>query len=218
MARKLSARHALDEDELKFCTVYAAFGEKNSPEAYRRSHPQECFQWNSETGKWDKTKPLLNAKAIQQRAARLLEQDYIAEFLKELKAAPGDSAREVFTEATLLGNDSGRLKAAEKVLDLESDLGFQDAVDRFFHIACAIGDEVVVPLPEGGEVAFPLREMFPRYDDPLPPAEALYKTIQSLDQYLWITNGRDAGEDTPRDAREWKLFDGAKEFARRGSP
>jgi hypothetical protein len=214
MARKISARHALDEDELKFCTVYAAFGETNAPEAYRRSHPQECFKWNTETGKWDKNEPLLTAKAVGQRAMRLLEQDYIVDFLKELKAPPGDSAREVFTEATLLGNDSGRLKAAEKVLDLESDLGFQDAVDRFFHIACAIGDEVVVPLPDGGEVSFPMREMFPRYDDPLPPAEVLYKTLQSLDQFLWVQIGKEAGEEKPRDARDWKYGDGARDYQR----
>jgi hypothetical protein len=214
--RKISARHALEPEEKRFCTVYAAFGEKDAAEAYRRAWPDEVWEFNSDRGRYDKTKSKLTAKEVSARASRLLALDYIQDFLKELRGAAGDHAREAIQEATVLGDERQRLVAAEKVLNLENELGFQDDTERFWEISAAIGDEVVVPVPGGGEVIVPIREMFPRFDAVLPPADVLGQTIQSLDQFLWARLGVEKGENEARDPRKWRYGDGYAEWSGAG--
>lgn len=181
----ISARHALTDQEFSFVRIYAGFGEKNAAEAYRRAFcilgPDGEYYLRTEKG--EAAGEPLNARAVGKRATALLNQDYIQSVLTELKRAPGEAARAVLAEQTLFSADGQALRAAQRVLADEDKLGFRDAVDQWAMVVCAIGTEVVVPLPGGGEVAFPLREMFPRYRDALPPVDVLLKTEKALRGY-----------------------------------
>jgi hypothetical protein len=189
--QRISARHALSTDELMFVRIYSAFGEQNAAEAYRRA-----FLLEDDDGGWfEKTKKgviredkPVDPKSASTRAARLLSQDHIKGYIAELKQGAGDAARQQLADAVLFTNDATALKAAEKVLADEDKLGFRDAVERWAEIMCAIGTEVVVPVPGGGEVSFPLRDMFPTYAEALPPQDVIEKTIKTLEVF------RDAGK------------------------
>jgi hypothetical protein len=222
MAR-ISVRHALTEKEFDFCRIYAAFGEKNASEAYRRSH---CVQvgemWYEKDSKgepigvWNDEGKLgsghLDAKAVSKQATLLLKRDHIASFMEEIRNPTGDHARGALSDQVLFAGDDGqRLKAAQRVLDDEDKLGFRDAADAWAERMCAIGAEIVVPVPGGGEVVFHGKEMFPRYAEALPPRDVLVKTMKSLDAYLWLENGR--AKDEERDPADWKFLDGFNEFS-----
>jgi hypothetical protein len=211
---QISVRRSLTDEEVKFCVTYSGFGEKNATEAYRRGFPEECYNYDAERGRYQRNVEILDPGNVQARASRLLKQQHIIAFLQEMRGSRGDHARSAIADEALLGNGAAQLKAAERVLELESDLGFQEDVERFWEISASIGDEVVVPVPNGGEVIIPVKEMFPRFDDVLPPADALFKTLQSLDQYLWVRLGVDKGEADARNPRQWKYGDGYAEFGR----
>lgn len=211
MAR-VSVRYALTDREFTFCRVYAAFGEKNAAEAYRRSH---CVQQGEDYFEKDDSGkpcgPKLNPKAVSKQASLLLGRDHIVAFIEELRNPTGDHARDALSDQVLFADDDGqRLKAAQRVLDDEDKLGFRDAADAWAERMCAIGAEVVVPIPGGGEVAFHAREMFPRFAEALPPRDVIVKTMKSLDAYLWLENGRAKEED--RDPADWRFLDGFNEF------
>jgi hypothetical protein len=210
---RISVRHALTEREFDFCRIYAAFGEKNAAEAYRRSH---CVQQGEDYFEKDADgKPAgkaLDAKAVSKQASLLLGRDHIKLFMEELRNPTGDHAREALSDQVLFaGDENQRLKAAQRVLDDEDKLGFRDAADAWAERMCAIGAEVVVPVPGGGETVFHAKEMFPRYAEALPPADVLVKTMKSLDQYLWLQLGR--AKEQERDPAEWKFLDGWREFS-----
>lgn len=211
----VSVRHALTTAEFDFCRVFCAFGETNAAEAYRRSH---CVQQGaSYYEKDDDGKPVgsaLSPKQASKQASLLLGREHIKAFLEELRNPTGDHARETLADQVLFSEDEGqRLKAAQRILDDEDKLGFRDASDAWAERMSAIGVEVVVPAPGGGEVSFPLREMFPRYSAALPPPDVLVKTMKSLDQYLWLCLGRESGEE--RDPANWRFLAGYEDFASR---
>jgi hypothetical protein len=210
--RRISPRHALTAEEFDFIKKYLAFGKKNGPEAYRRAFlvVGADGHWYARGPKDEPAGDPLTAGEIGKKAAALLAKDYIADFLDELDRPTGDHARDVLAEEVMFGDDRSRIKAVERVLDDEDKLGFRDAVDQWAERMCAIGTEVVIPLPGGGEVSFPLREMFPRFAEALPPRETLEKTMKSLDQYLWMENGRAQGEE--RDPHNWRFLDGYNEW------
>lgn len=191
----LSKRHACTEEELEFCHAYVA-GLK-ATESYRRFMRAEIEKWE---GKHNKAMP---NKEMARRAYYLLSQDHIKGYLKELEGqAPGDLARATLTELASLKQDRA---AAEKILEQEEKIGFKTGQERWAAIMCAIGTEVVVPLPGGGEIAFPLGSMFPQFQDASPPAEAVEKTIKSLDQWLWVKNHPDPEN---MDVQKWRHGDG----------
>lgn len=185
----ISARHSLTEGEFRFCKVYAGFGYSDAPEAYRRAF---CVE-NPIDLKWyfpadaDRTFPdvdrPIDGKLAYNRANALLELPHIKGFLDELKQNTGEHARQALGNAVLFGDAGASLKAAGQVLDDEDRLGFRDAVEKWAEILCEIGCEVVVPLPNGAEAVCELRSMFPAYREAMPPADAIRKTIQSLEAY-----------------------------------
>jgi hypothetical protein len=214
---KVSPRHALSPEEFDFVKIYCAFGETNAAEAYRRAFCLQIggytFEKNPGTGKALSEDPTdaLSPATCSKRATALLKQAHVAEFILELKRNVGDHARDVLADQVLFSSDEGvRAKAAARVLDDEDKLGFREASELHAEILSAIGTEVVVPLPNGKEVTFPAREMFPSFSDALPPPDVLWKTMQSLDQYLWMELGR--AKDEQRDARDWKFPAGADEY------
>jgi hypothetical protein len=168
--RKISAKHALTKEELDFCKKYLAG--LPAATAYRRAFFPKLDDGDPE---------LPDSKKRSQRAHDLLKQDYIKRYLTEVgEAAAGDNARTLLAERALFDDDR---MAAEKILEQEDKLGMQDAFERWAEVMCAIGTEVVVPVPGGGEVVFPLREMFPRFAEALPPVDAIEKTIRTLEDY-----------------------------------
>jgi hypothetical protein len=213
---KISPRHALTDAEFAFIRIYAAFGKKNAPEAWRRAFcvlgADGEFYLKGPNG--EPTGDPLSSKTQGARANTLLGQDYIQGFLDELERGVGDQARDALAEEVAFGSEQARLKAVQRVLDDEDKLGFRNAVDAYFERACAIGAEVVVPLPGPGAVVMDLRQMFPTFAEALPPPDVLVKTMKSLDQYLWVQMGRMKGEDVveTRDPRKWKFLDGFNEF------
>lgn len=186
----ISARHALTDQEMEFCKIYAGFGYTSHTDAYRRSF----FPPRKNNDGYLQAHPdLPSPKEANRLAKLLLDKPHIQAFLEELKAPAGDRARDVLTEQAHFGSDQIARQAAVKILEDEDRLGFRDAVEQWTTLMCAIGTEVVVPLPGGGEVAFPLREMFPRFEDPLPPADALLKTEKALAAYRKKLEADDAG-------------------------
>jgi len=196
----ISPKHALTTQEREFCKKYVAFGKRNAPEAYRRSFLTD------EEGNVTRVAP----KEVSRRVKVLLKHDYITAYIDEIDRPPSDHAREVLAEQVLFGEDATARRAAEQILQQEDKLGFRDATEKWAEILCAIGAEVVVPLEDGSEVTAPLKAMFPKYKDALPPEDALRKTIQSLDQYLWVEQQRkkhsDSGESP--DPRSWEFLKG----------
>jgi len=192
--RKISAKYALSPQELDFCKKVLA---KLPPAtAYRRA-----FYAKVKDGDPD----LPDSKAISAYSQTLLRQDYIKAYLAEVKGSTvGDHARSLLAERTIL---DGERVAAELILEQEEKHGLQDAYERWGEVLSAIGTEVVVPIPGGGEVSFPLREMFPRYAEAMPPADVIEKTIKTLDQYLWKV---DHPQPEEVDLDDWAFLDGIK--------
>jgi len=124
-------------------------------------------------------------KALSARARTVLESEWVVMFMDEQEKEPGEVAREVLVEKAQFEGDR---RAAEIIIDQEDKLGFRDAQEKWAEIMCAIGAEVVVPLPGGEEVVVPLKSMFPKYEDALPPPEVIEKSIKALDQHLWVKN------------------------------
>jgi hypothetical protein len=131
----ISARHALNESEFKFCKAYSAG--LNAPEAYRRAFVAEV----------EEIAPEKRTKEVSRRARALLKQDYIERYLEEIGHPAGERARAVLTDQALFGSEASSRKAAEKILADEDKLGFRDAVERFLEIMVEVGADVEVPLP-----------------------------------------------------------------------
>ena len=190
---KISARHALTEQELDFCKRYEAMGRKNHTEAYRRAF---WPRYKDSDGRWvlPEHQDLPPPKEVSRRATRLLDQDYILAYLEELRQTAGDRARDVLSEQVQFEVGRPAAQAAAQILQQEDKLGFRDAVEKYAEIMSAIGAEVVVPAPGGGEVSFPLREMYPRFSESLPPADVLLKTENALREYREKVEAADEGE------------------------
>jgi hypothetical protein len=126
----------------------------------------------------------VDSKEVARRAKLLMSQEHIKGFYEELiEVNPGDRAREVLAEQALLGDESAARSAAKQILEDEDKLGQRSSFELWAEIMCAIGAEVVVPLPGGGEAVTDMREMFPRYKEAMPPKDVIDKTIRSLEQY-----------------------------------
>ena len=205
----VSAKYALAASERKF--ILAHLGGLNATEAYRRAFKEDLADKATAKSKkaagasWDAgvtpVTPIPN-KEISRLAKNLLEQDHIQGFVKELEGEGGDHARRLLIEQAALKGD---VRAGLAILDQEDKLGFRDAQELWAEVMCSIGCEVVVPLPGGGEVAFVLKEMFPKFAEALPPNDVLVKTMQSLDQYMWVQNHPDREN---ADVKDWKYGDG----------
>ena len=190
-------KYACSDEEKKF--VHSHLAGLNMTEAWRRAFPDDIDEWEGKKGK-----KMLN-KEMSRRARYLLDQDYIQGYIAELEgSAPGDLARATLTELASLKGDR---QAAEKILEQEDKLNFQTGQERWAEIMCAIGTEVVVPLPGGGEVVFPLGSIFPQFADSQPPPDAVEKTIKSLDQFLWADQHPDRDNINLQD---WTYGDGLK--------
>lgn len=177
---QISVRHALDPDELEFCRIYAAFGYQNHTEAYRRAFFPKI---RDETGKRVEHPEMPTAKNVNAAARRLLDTAHIQAYLEELRTSTGEIARDVLRDHAQFGDDQASARAAIKILEQEDKLGARDATLQWAELMCAIGTEVVVPLPGGSEVSVPFSTMLPQYADAMPPADVLTKTIRALEAY-----------------------------------
>lgn len=176
----ISARHAMTQQEFVFCKIHVAMRQKNKSAAYRRAFWPQVK--DKDTGQWIDDPRMPSDKAIEAASAALLRKEYIQTYIEELGADPADRARQIiYEQAQLAPDDKDAQKAAERILEMEDKLGFKDDAERWAEIMCAIGAEVVVPLPNGGETIFPLGSMFPQYKESLPPDDAILKTIKSLE-------------------------------------
>ncbi|MHC4371178.1 MAG: hypothetical protein ACYSW8_26500 [Planctomycetota bacterium] len=148
-AGAISAKHALNGDEVRFCQMYLAIGE-NGTEAYRRTfliYESDVKQWFDLDAKGQRTGGPIKAREIGKRASALLRKDYIQRYLDELRQSTGDAARSALAEHVRFGEPTEALRAASRILDDEDKLGFRDAVEEWAEIMCDVGAEVVVPLP-----------------------------------------------------------------------
>lgn len=193
---KISARHALTQKELDFCRIYAGFDFSNPSEAWRRAFHPDLH--DSETGAYHPDPSCPKPASVAKRVAALLDKAHIQAYLAELKGDASDRARGVLAEQAHFGEGADAQRAAMKILESEDKLKFRDAVENWAEILCAIGTEVVVPLPGGGEVAFPFREMFPRYAEALPPVDVLRKTEQTLREYRESLEEPDRAQEEER--------------------
>lgn len=190
----ISKKYACTEDEKRFCLAFLAG--LNMTEAFRRFMTPVIEEWEGKHGR------KMDNKEMTRRAKYLLERHHIQGYIDELtNADPAAIARMTLVELAAFGDRA----ASEKILEQEEKLSFQTGQERWAAIMCAIGTEVVVPLPGGGEVAFPLGSMFPQFADATPPAEAIEKTIKSLDQHLWVKNHPDPEN---MDVQDWRHGDG----------
>jgi hypothetical protein len=203
LKRRISNRHALLDSELAFVRIYTAFGETNAPEAYRRAYlaEGEDEQWypRTRTGEADMEKAPVDNRTCYRKAQALLATDHINSYIAELKDSTGDLARQQLADTMLFTDDKLSLAAAERVLEDEDKLGFRDAVEQWAEIMCAIGAEVVVPAPGGGEVIVALRELFPHYSESMPPADVIQRTILSLQDYHAARVAADAADAAAAD-------------------
>jgi len=190
---KISFRHACDKLEKRFCTQIAAGLPPAT--AYGRTYLKERRRGN----RVERYDPLdyeallanpeadvepVPSKEVSRRAAQLMKTEHVAGFLRELEQAdPGSRAREVLAEQAMLGDETAARQAAKQILEDEDKLGQRSSFEHWAELMCAIGAEVVVPIPGGGEAVCDLREMFPKYKDALPPVDVIDKTIRSLQEY-----------------------------------
>lgn len=183
----ISAKHACSADELNFCRIHIAMREANANEAFRRAFTKDCFE-EADDGS---LKEKLTAREVGKRVEALLKRRHVIEYLEELRTTlPGEQARAALIDAVLFG-DGEQVSAAEKLLKQEDKLGTREATMEWAALMCAIGAEVVVPLPvqcgrcgEPFESAVPMGTLIPRFDNITPPLDALRKTEKSLEDYL----------------------------------
>jgi len=177
----ISARHALTNDEVQFCRVHLAMGERNASEAYRRAYMvQDDGKWFERDARGNRKGQPRQALWVAKKASDLLKKDHIKLYMKELKTSTSDSARAALAENVRFGDPTEALRAANRILDDEDKLGFRDAVEEWAAIMAEVGAEVVLPLPGSAtgevfcpecfhqfvatlpiEVTAPMREMFP---------------------------------------------------------
>jgi len=186
--RTISSRHALDESEFSFCKKVLA--KLPAASAYRRVYYFEAPDGLTYESKDAYFKGMVDgvtvakpvtSKEVSRRATALLSQDHIQSYIAELQNPAVDLARGTLLEQAVL---EGNRQAAETILADDDKLGRMDAYEHWLMVMCAVNTEVVVPLPGGGEVAFPLKQMFPKYEDAMPPRDVVVKTIKSLEAYL----------------------------------
>jgi hypothetical protein len=178
----VSSRHALSDQEFDFCKRHLAG--LPAATAYRRAFLKETgtgATFASLDANGNGVGPELDSKEVSRRASTLLKQDYIKAYLAEIANPAGDHARGVLLEKALFEGDR---MAAQTILDQEDKLGARDAYEHWATVMCAIGTEVVVDLPGGGEAVVPLKGLFPQFADALPPPDVVRKTIATLEAYL----------------------------------
>ena len=149
-------------------------------EAYKECFPDLCeeVRIKERTGK---IKGRVESR-ISVDAGHMFRRPQVQEYYLELQKMDAETAKQVLLEDAVM-NDNWR--AAEKVIAQEDKLAFRDATEMWAQILCSVGTEVVVPLPGGKETSFPLADMFPKFEGAAPPADALRKTIRSIDEYLY---------------------------------
>ena len=178
----VSARHALNDQEFDFCKKYLA--RLPAATAYRRAFLREDGfgkTFAALDSRLNGVGPEIDSKEVSRRASALLKQDYIQAYLTEITNPAGDQARGALLEHAVFEGDR---QAAIAVLADEDKLGARDAYEHWATIMCAIGTEVVVDLPGGGEIAVPLKGLFPQFADALPPPDVVRKTISTLEAFL----------------------------------
>jgi hypothetical protein len=181
----ISRRYALLPEEIDFVKRWVAFGETNSADAYRRSHLKQGRrgEWHEVTADGTLAE-IIPARECSRRGKHLLNQEHVKDFISEVKGNTGDHARQLLGDTTLFGSEQQAFRAATKVIDDEDKLAFGDAVERHAEVLCAIGTEVVVDLPGGGEVCVSLGELLPQWKEAVPPVDAIQKTIRTLEQWV----------------------------------
>ena len=179
-AAGLNPRHALSQREIMFCRIYVAQGNAKGGDAYALSFYPEAYK----EGEWHVHPKLPTKDRLTKLSSGLLGRRPVAEYVDFLSNTDaGSAARDVLHESALVGDGADAQRAAARILDMEDKLGARDATERYAEMMCAIGAEVVVPIPGGGEAVMPFKEMFPQYSEALPPADVLDKTIRALEGY-----------------------------------
>jgi len=178
----VSARHALTDQEFDFCKRYLAG--LPAATAYRRAFLREDGfgkTFAALDSKLNGIEPEIDSKEVSRRASSLLKQDYIQAYLTEITNPAGDQARAVLLEKAVFDGDR---QAAQSVVDQEDKHNLRDAYEHWGMVMCAIGTEVVVDVPGGGQVIMPMKALFPQYAEALPPDDVVKKTIKTLQQFL----------------------------------
>jgi hypothetical protein len=180
VARTVSARHALTEQEFDFCKRHLAG--LPAATAYRRAFFIEkggvTYESIAPNGDGENE---VSSKEVSRRASTLLTQDHIQAYLAEITNPAGDQARAVLLEKAVFDGDR---QAAQSVVDQEDKHNLRDAYEHWAMVMCAIGTEVVVDVPGGGQVIMPMKALFPQYAEALPPDDVVKKTIKTLQQFL----------------------------------
>lgn len=154
--RTIAVRNVIEPEELRFCQIYLAFGERDASEAYRRA-----FCRRNSRGHWvevgrntDLTRDEINdlepmdVGLAAKRSSGLLKQRHIQEALAEIKKSPSEHARQTLANQILFGTEREKAKALELVLKEEDKLGLRDAAELWAEVMCEIGAEVIVPLTQ----------------------------------------------------------------------
>lgn len=152
--RTIAVRNVIEPEELRFCQIYLAFGERDASEAYRRA-----FCRRNKQGHWvevgrniELTKEEINdlepmdVGTAAKRSSYLLKQRHIQEALAEIKKSPSEHARQTLANQILFGTEREKAKALELVLKEEDKLGLRDAAELWAEVMCEIGAEVIFPL------------------------------------------------------------------------
>lgn len=154
-----SARRLLTEEEAAFCENFAAagFDVKQRSHCYRLAFPAKA------DGNYE----------FHKLAANLLEKPNIERYLDELRASPIEQSKRALLEELSNGNSTARVRAAERIIENDAELGARDAHLHWAKTLCEAGAHVTVPLPAAcGEcgapfrVTIPLAEMFPQFKTP----------------------------------------------------
>lgn len=172
MAGRTAVAKALTKEEREFCDLLAAMDFVQWNECFRRAWPAIAKGRDS--------------RDLNKLAKAAMRRPLIARYLGELRRAKsmsdGEAAREALSETVREGAPTTRIRASEKILKNEDELGFRDAAREYARILCEVGAVVDVPLPQTARGAVSCPECLHDFEVELPvraevPVSALFPSL-----------------------------------------
>ena len=195
----------LSKPERMFVANYYQTGKTNATEAYQRAFFPEV--WNEDEGVWEDNPNLPSPrKKLHNAASALTLKPHIVAELERLDKTTQELAQDAIEDALKFGDAGEKARAADQAFKQMERMGRAEAAEIWAETLCAVGTDVVVDLEDGRSVRFPLKEMFPRYEDAMPSSDAIRKTMKTLDQMLYLQNNRSHVEMESYD--DWNFMDG----------